>query len=123
MCIYGTALNTRAHGPQMHMVVGAATVNGAGLLLLSGNFLAQFGPSPVQNRSEPHNRPSLPRKPHPINLSEITLTFVILSEVRHERSRRIYDVDVTANVSGISDLLNSSISFVPHFAQNDKELA
>ena len=47
--------------------------------------------------------------------------FVILSAVRDERSRKIHDVMAVVRVCENSNALDSSTSFVPHCAQNDKE--
>ena len=52
--------------------------------------------------------------------SKCVRAFVILSGVRHERSRRIHNVAVSSNVRSGFKAMDSSTSFVPHSAQNDK---
>ncbi len=47
---------------------------------------------------------------------------VILSGVRNERSRRIHDITVAANVRRDFKALDSSTTFVPHSAQNDNSI-
>ncbi len=53
-------------------------------------------------------------------LLSVTTQLVILSVERHERSRRIHDVTIFANLRSNFNALDSSTSFVPLYAQNDK---
>ncbi len=46
---------------------------------------------------------------------------VILSAVRHERSRRIHDMTASTNMHKNHNAMDSSTSFVPHCAQNDRQ--
>ena len=48
-----------------------------------------------------------------------TCAIVILSAVRHERSRRIHCVEASVHVWRNRYIMDSSTSFVPHCAQND----
>ena len=89
------------------LAVGDLMPNFANSMLAVGNSLFA-----VANSKPDFGKPKLSR---PLS--------VILSAVRHERSRRIHEVKAVAYVRGERYVVDSSTSFVPHCAQNDRERA